>query len=69
MRVKAKENESFEKTLRRFKKKVDESNRLKDLREKESYTKPSMRKKLMKNAAKKRWLKFLKSNELPERKY
>lgn len=59
----------FEKGLRLFKKKVDENNTLKDLREKESYVKPSVKKKLAKNAAKKRWNKFVDSNKLPERKY
>lgn len=59
----------FDKAFRTFKKKVDEDGLLKDLREKDSYLKPSLKKKLARNAAKKRWQKYLKSNELPERKY
>lgn len=59
----------FEKGLKLFKKKVDELGILKDLREKDSYLKPSIKKKLAKNAAKKRWIKFVNSNKLPDRKY
>lgn len=69
MKVKAKENEPFEKTLRRFKKKVDEAGVLKDVRDKEFYDKPSVHKKLKRQAAKKRWQKLLRKNELPVRKY
>ena len=59
----------FEKGLKLFKKKVDELGILKDLREKDSYLKPSVKKKLARSAAKKRWLKFVNSNKLPDRKY
>ena len=59
----------FEKSLRLFKKKVDDLGILKDLREKDSYLKPSVKRKLARNAAKKRWQKFLDNNKLPERKY
>ena len=59
----------FDRALRSFKKKVDENNILKDLRAKDSYLKPSMKRKLAKSAAKKRWKKFLDNNKLPERKY
>lgn len=59
----------FEKSLRLFKKKVDDDRLLKDLRDKQSYLKPSLKKKLKRNAAKKRWQKYLDNNKLPERKY
>lgn len=59
----------FDKALRTFKKKVDDNNVLKDLRAKDSYLKPSVKRKLSRNAAKKRWKKYLDNNKLPERKY
>lgn len=59
----------FEKGMRLFKKKVDDLGILKDLREKEFFTKPSVARKLKKAAAKKRWNKFVDSNKLPDRKY
>jgi small subunit ribosomal protein S21 len=61
--------DKFEKYFRIFKKKVDDNGILKDLREKEFYTKPSIARKLKRNAAKKRWQKHLESTKLPERKY
>lgn len=68
IKVEVKEGK-FDKALRTFKKKIDENNVLKDLREKDSYLKPSIKRKLARNAAKKRWKKFLRDNELPTRKY
>jgi len=42
--VKVKENESFEQALRRFKKQVEKAGILTELRRRESYDKPSVRK-------------------------
>ena len=61
--------DKFEKYFRIFKKKVDDNGILKDLREKGFYVKPSIARKLKRNAAKKRWQKHLESTKLPERKY
>ena len=58
-------NEPFERLLRRFKKAVDKSNILKDLRKKEYYEKPSAAKKRALAAAKKRWDKKRKESQLP----
>ena len=52
--VSAKEGESFEKLLRRFKKKVEAAGVLKELRRREHYLKPSVRKKQKSAAADKR---------------
>lgn len=49
------ERESFESLMRRFKKAVEKSDLLKDLREYEFFEKPSERKKREKAAAVKRW--------------
>jgi small subunit ribosomal protein S21 len=50
---------NVEKALRKFKKKVSESGLLMELQERETYTKPSVKKKLAKSLAKKRWQKFV----------
>jgi len=47
----------FEKALRKFKKKVEDSGVLKDIRKHEFYEKPSQQKKAQRAAARKRWLK------------
>jgi small subunit ribosomal protein S21 len=60
---------NVEKALRKFKKKINESGLLNDLREREFYTKPTTQKKLKKNAAIGRWKKHLSSNTLPTKKY
>lgn len=63
--VHAKENEPFDKLLRRFKKKVQDSGLLQDLAQKEFYEKPTSIKKRKKAAAKNRWKKELSKNKLP----
>lgn len=57
--VKVKENESFEQAMRRFKKQVEKAGILTELRRRESYDKPSVRKKKKAAAARKRALKKL----------
>lgn len=58
--VKIKDNESFEQALRRFKKQVEKAGVLTELRRREAYDKPSVRKKKKEAAARKRALKKLK---------
>lgn len=53
-KVVVKEGEPFEKALKRFKKKVEASGILKDLRKREHYLKPSVKKKEKQRAAEKR---------------
>ena len=50
---------NVEKALRKFKKKVSESGLLMELQQRETYTKPSVKKKLARSMAKKRWQKQL----------
>lgn len=57
--VKVKENESFEAAMRRFKKQVEKAGILTELRRREAYDKPSVRKKKKAAAARKRALKKL----------
>ncbi|MEN8183657.1 MAG: 30S ribosomal protein S21 [Myxococcota bacterium] len=58
--VKVKENESFEVAMKRFKKQVEKAGILTELRRREYYDKPSIRKKKKAAAARKRALKKLK---------
>jgi small subunit ribosomal protein S21 len=60
---------NIEKALRKFKKKVQSSNILNDVREKEHYTKPSVDRKLRRSAAKNRWRKHLADQSLPKKLY
>lgn len=50
---------NFEKAMRKFKKKVTESGTLYELQQRETYTKPSVQRKLARSMAKKRWKKYL----------
>ena len=63
--VTVKENENINQALRRFKKKVDESGVLDVLRQKEFYEKPTAERKRKKGAAKARWRKKLRDQQLP----
>jgi small subunit ribosomal protein S21 len=55
--VKLKDNESFEQAMRRFKKQCEKAGILSELRRREYYDKPSIRKKKKAAAARKRALK------------
>jgi len=59
----------FDKALRKFKKKVQESNLMQELREKEFYEKPTSQRKKAKSQARKRWLKKLSGQTLPKKLY
>ena len=63
------EDGKFEKALRLFKKKVDDSGLLKELRDREAYIKPTTRRKMAKNAARKRWLKQIEGSKLQKKLY
>ena len=58
---------NVEKALRKFKKKVQESGLLEDLRARETYEKPTTERKRKKGAAKARWRKQLRSQQLPKK--
>jgi small subunit ribosomal protein S21 len=63
--VTVKENENINQALRRFKKKIDEAGTLDTLRAKEFYEKPTTERKRKKGAAKARWRKKLRDQQLP----
>jgi small subunit ribosomal protein S21 len=60
---------NVEKALRKFKKKIQESGLLEDLRSRETYEKPTTERKRKKGAAKARWRKQLRSQQLPKKLY
>jgi small subunit ribosomal protein S21 len=60
---------NIEKALRKFKKKVQESGLLDDLRARETYEKPTTERKRKKGAAKARWRKQLRNQQLPKKLY
>lgn len=62
-------NDNVEKALRTFKKKVADLGTLKILRDKEFYEKPTTVRKRKKGAAKARWKKYLRSQQLPPKLY
>jgi small subunit ribosomal protein S21 len=67
--VTVKESENFNSLMRRFKKKVQENKILETLREKEFYEKPTTQRKKAKAAAKARWRKQLREQQLPKKMY
>lgn len=67
--VYVKETENINQALRRFKKKIDESGLLDTLRKKEFYEKPTIERKRKKGAAKARWAKKLRDQQLPPKNY
>ncbi len=60
---------NVEKAMRKFKKKIQNSGLLLELRERETYMKPTTRRKLKKGQAKSRWRKYLRAQQLPPKKY
>ena len=60
---------NVERALRKFKKKIQASGILNDLRLKEYYLKPSIQRKLKRSAAKNRWRKQLADQALPPKLY
>jgi len=67
--VVVKENENINQALRRFKKKVDESGLIEELRNREAYIKPTTRRKKAAASAKARWQKKIRENQLPKKMY
>lgn len=61
--VKVKENETFESALRRFKRQCEKAGILSELRKREYYEKPSVKRKKKALAARKRALKKMKKYE------
>jgi small subunit ribosomal protein S21 len=55
--------------LRKFKKKVEDSNHLVNVIKRQEYEKPTTERKRKKSAAKARWMKKLSNESLPKKNY
>jgi small subunit ribosomal protein S21 len=62
-------DDNIEQALRKFKKKIQEQGLLFELKERETYEKPTTRRKRKKSTAKNRWQKQLRSQQLPKKLY
>lgn len=62
-------DDNIEKALRKFKKKVQASGILNELRTREHYEKPTTARKRSASAAKNRWRKYIESQQLPKPKF
>jgi small subunit ribosomal protein S21 len=60
---------NVEKALRKFKKKIQESGLMDELRGRETYEKPTTERKRKKGAARARWRKRLRDQQLPKKLY
>ena len=60
---------NVDRAMRKFKKKIQESGLLDDLRNRECYVKPTTERKLKAAAAKKRWQRKLREQELPKKMF
>ena len=58
-----------EKALRKFKKKVADSGLLQEVRDRQEFVKPTIKRKLAKSQAKRRWRKKLADQLLPKKLY
>ena len=56
---------NVEKALRKFKKKITEQGLLQEVRDRQEYVKPTVKRKLARGAAKSRWNKHLRGQSLP----
>jgi small subunit ribosomal protein S21 len=61
--------DNVEKALRKFKKKIQETGLIQELREKEFYEKPTTARKKARSQAKRRWQKKIEADSLPKRLY
>ena len=58
---------NFEKALRKFKKKITDQNLLQEVRDRQEFVKPTVKRKLAKSQAKRRWQKYLRDQSLPKK--
>ena len=63
------DGDDINRALRKFKNKIEDGGKLKDLQQKEFYEKPTTMRKRKTAAAKSRWSKKLKEQQLPKKMY
>jgi small subunit ribosomal protein S21 len=60
---------NVEKALRKLKKKVTDQGLLQEIRDRQEFVKPTVKRKIAKGQAKRRWLKHLRDQQLPPKLY
>ena len=60
---------NVEKALRKFKKKITEQGLIQEVRDRQEFVKPTVKRKIAKSQAKRRWQKHLRDQQLPKRLY
>ena len=60
---------NFEKALRKFKKKISDMDVLQEVRDRQEFVKPTVKRKLAKGQAKRRWQKYLRDQSLPKKDF
>ena len=60
---------NVERALSKLKKILTENGKLQEVRDRQEYVKPTIKRKLARNQAKRRWEKFIRSQQLPPRQY
>lgn len=60
---------NVEKALRKLKKKIADQNLLQEVRDRQEFVKPTVKRKIAKSQAKRRWQKYLREQELPKKLY
>ena len=63
------QNDNVDKALRKFKKKIQESGLLEEIKARQFYEKPTTERKRKKGAAQARWRKKIRDQQLPRRLY
>jgi small subunit ribosomal protein S21 len=63
------QNDQVDKALRKFKKKIQESGLLEEIKERQHFEKPTTERKRKRGAAQARWRKKLRDQELPKKMY
>jgi ribosomal protein S21 len=58
---------NFEKALRKFKKKISDMDVLQEVRDRQEFVKPTVKRKLAKSQATRRWQKYLRDQSLPKK--
>jgi len=60
---------NVEKALRKFKKKIADTDLLQEVRDRQQFVKPTIKRKIAKSQAKRRWQKYLRDQSLPKKLY
>jgi len=58
---------NVEKALRKFKKKITDQGLLQEVRDRQEFIKPTVKRKIAKGQAKSRWQKYLRDQSLPKK--